>query len=101
MSSKARITIYGSKAQAAARRGSFKDRVKVANDIAAVARGTAPRRSGHFANSFRVSTSDGVRVENIDSQAIRKEYGTSRTPAHSTLTSAAMRYGKYTGWRPR
>lgn len=46
---------------------------------------------------------EGVTVKVIDSDddAIHKEYGTSDTPAHAALTTAAMAHGKYSGMRPR
>lgn len=97
----ARLTIFDEVAVMEARKISRPDLIKVAGRISSDARGFAPRLTGRYAGSFSVDTSDGVRVRSLDDTAIHKEYGTSKTPAHAALTEAAMRYGKYTGTRPR
>lgn len=99
--SQARITIYAQVARSEARKLSRPDLVRVAGKIAGDASGFAPRLTGRYAGSFTVETSDGVRVVSSDTTAIHKEYGTSDTPAHAALTEAAMRYGRYSGTRPR
>jgi hypothetical protein len=67
-----------------------------AEAVAERARAIAPKRSGHYSRSFRVSS--GVRegktrraygrVTNTASYAIEIEYGTENTPAHRTLRTA-------------
>lgn len=96
-----KVTVYGNRSREQAARASRSGRLKIANQIAAEASGVAPRRTGTFAASFTVSDTSGVRVHNTDPTAIHKEYGTSKTPAHATLTSVASRYGRYRGTRPR
>lgn len=97
----ARITIYGDKARGSAREGSHEELLDIAGKIAADASGFAPVQTGTYAGSFHVTDSEGVRVESSDEDAIHKEYGTSDTPAHAALTTAAQQYGKYSGTRPR
>lgn len=97
----ARLTVYHKVAQEKAKELSRPDLVKVAGNIAGDASGFAPRRTGRYASSFSVDTSEGVRVVSSDTTSIHKEYGTSDTPAHAALTEAAMRHGKYSGTRPR
>lgn len=97
----ARITIFETAARQEAKLIARPDLEKIAGQIAGDASGFAPRRTGRYAGSFAVDTSNGVRVRSTDDTAIHKEYGTSDTPAHAALTEAAMRYGKYTGTQPR
>lgn len=97
----ARITIYDGVARGEAREIAKPDLITVAGRIAGDASGFAPRRTGMYAGSFSVDTSEGVRVISSDTTSIHKEYGTSDTPAHAALTEAAMRHGKYSGTRPR
>lgn len=99
--SNARLTVYADVARREARELSRPELITVAGKISGDASGFAPRRTGRYASSFTVETGDGVRVVSSDTTAIHKEYGTSDTPAHAALTEAAMRYGKYTGTRPR
>ena len=96
-----RITIFDKQARREAREGSQKGLVEIAEQIAEDAQGFAPELTGRFAASFYVDDTDGVRVASADDTAIHKEYGTSDTPAHASLTEAAMQYGKYSGTRPR
>lgn len=98
---KARLTIYAGQAVAEAQTIARPDLIKVAGLIAGDASGFAPVLTGAYAGSFAVETSNGIRVVSSDNTSIHKEYGTSDTPAHAALTEAAMRYGKYTGTRPR
>ncbi|OKX85130.1 hypothetical protein [Corynebacterium glutamicum] len=95
------LTIYDQVAQGEARELSRPDLVTIAGKISGDASGFAPRRTGRYASSFSVDTSEGVRVVSSDTTSIHKEYGTSDTPAHAALTEAAMRQGKYSGTRPR
>lgn len=97
----AKVTVFDDVARQEARQIGRPDLVSIAGKIAGDASGFAPRRTGRYAGSFSVETSNGVRVVSSDNTAIHKEYGTSDTPAHASLTEAAMRYGKYKGTRPR
>ncbi|MGP5578662.1 hypothetical protein [Corynebacterium flavescens] len=97
----AKVTVFDDVARHEARQIARPDLVSIAGKIAGDASGFAPRRTGRYAGSFSVETSNGVRVVSSDNTAIHKEYGTSDTPAHASLTEAAMRYGKYKGTRPR
>lgn len=97
----AKVTVFDDVARQEARQIARPDLVSIAGKIAGDASGFAPRRTGRYAGSFSVETSNGVRVVSSDNTAIHKEYGTSDTPAHASLTEAAMRYGKYKGTRPR
>lgn len=97
----ARITIYADVARGEARELARPELTTVAGRIAGDASGFAPRRTGRYASSFAVESSNGVRVVSSDTTSIHKEYGTSDTPAHAALTEAAMRYGRYSGTRPR
>lgn len=99
---RARVTIYHDRARRRARLLSVPKRQHIAEQIAADARSMAPRLTGEYATSFGVETAGTqVRVVSDDDTAIHKEYGTSDTPAHATLTNAAQRYGRYSGTRPR
>lgn len=99
---RARVTVYHDKARMQARRISVPKRQHIAEQIAADARSLAPRLTSEYAESFSVETSGTqVRVVSNDDTAIHKEYGTSDTPAHASLTNAAARYGRYSGTRPR
>lgn len=98
----ARLTLYPSVIRRSSRTLSIPGRVKIAHEIAAEGRGVAPMRSGRYRSGIGVETSGtSVRVVNNDDDAIHKEYGTSKTPAHAAITNAAMRKGKYSGTRPR
>lgn len=98
----ARVTVFAGEAIAEARRLSTPQRVQVAHQIAASARGSAPVETGKFRDSIGVETGgDQVAVVNNDEDAGYIEYGTSDTPAHATMTNAARRFGRYTGYEPR
>lgn len=98
----ARVTIFREEAIREAIRISTEDRTKIAGEIAAEARATAPVVSGAYRNGVTVSVEgDQVRVVDEDDTAIHKEYGTGDTPAHAVLTDAARKRGKYTGTQPR
>lgn len=78
------------------------ERIKVAQGIVDEARANAPVLLGNYRDGMRVEVS-GNRVQVVDDdwRSFFKEYGTSNTPAHATLTNAAMNHGKYSGMRPR
>ena len=96
------MTVYQSVVVQQARRISTPDRVEIAHQIASVHRGSAPVDTGAYRDGVTVVTSgDDVSVVNRDPDAKYKEYGTSDTPAHSTMTNAARQFGRYTGWGAR
>jgi hypothetical protein len=97
-----RVTLYRTELLAEARKLSTDQRVEIAHEAAGDAVADAPVLTGHYRDGISVET-DGDRVSIVDSDpdAVYKEYGTSDTPAHMTLTEAASRYGKYTGWGAR
>lgn len=69
--------------------------VKQATRIATIAAATAPRDTGHFADSFHVSVairSDRAvaKVTNDDDAALWIEMGTRDTPEHKTLRAAVL-----------
>lgn len=98
----ARLTLYHDRLPGMVRRESFDGRVDIANKIVGDARSSAPILTGDYYRGMTVET-DGLSVRAVDNDpdALHKEYGTSRTPAHASLTNAAMAYGKYSGMRPR
>jgi hypothetical protein len=96
-----RVTIYPS-ALADAYRLSTPERVRVAEEIAAEARGNAPVRTGEYRDGIGTQVSgDRVFVTDEDPEAGYKEYGTLDTPAHAVLTDAASKRGRYSGYQPR
>lgn len=98
----ARVTVFKAASIAEAVRISTPERVQIAEEIAAEAQGDAPVLTGAYRNGIEVVVSgDRVSVVDQDPDAVYKEYGTSDTPAHASITEAAMRHGKYTGWQPR
>lgn len=102
MPSSARVTVYVAAALAEARKLSTPKRVEIANQAASVARGSAPVESGEYRAGVGVEASgDKVAIVNNDPEAGYKEYGTSDTPAHATMTNAARQFGRYTGYQPR
>ncbi len=80
----------------------LESRAGIGHEAAGEARSDAPVLTGAFRDGIGVEV-DGLHVAIVDSDpdAIYKEYGTSDTPAHATLTNAASRFGRYSGWRPR
>lgn len=98
-----RLTIYRRKVRRyAAREGSFDERVRIAKQVAADARPLAPILTGAYRGGIDVKVAgQDVSVVDNDENAIHKEYGTSDTPAHAALTTAAMKHGRYQGMRPR
>lgn len=98
----ARVTIFTAVALAQATRISTPERVEIAEDVAAEAQADAPVLTGAYRNGIEVQVAGNqVSVVDMDPDSIYKEYGTSDTPAHASLTEAAMRHGRYTGWQPR
>ena len=96
------MTVYQGVVAAQARRISTPDRAEIARQIVDVHRGSAPVVTGAYRDGATVVTSgDDVSVVNRDPAAVYKEYGTSDTPAHATMTNAARRFGRYTGWGAR
>ncbi|QXB17891.1 HK97 gp10 family phage protein [Corynebacterium coyleae] len=99
----AKLTIYKYRVRKyAARSGSFDERVRIAKEIMMDARPLAPVLTGAYRGGIDIKV-DGLDVSVVDSDedAIYKEYGTSDTPAHAALTTAAMKHGRYRGMRPR
>lgn len=97
-----RVTIYNDQAIREAYRLSTEKRAQIAHQIAADARADAPVRTGEFRAGIGVEVNgDQVMVVDNDPEAFYKEYGTSDTPAHATLTDAARAYGKYSGFQPK
>lgn len=95
------VVVYPAQAIAEAR-ATMGDALEViAEAIVQVARATAPVESGEWRNSMTVTGGgDKVFAESTDEESIYKEYGTSDTPAHGTMTNAARQFGKYTGMQP-
>lgn len=99
---RAHLTLYRDQLRRETRAESLKGRREIATRIANDARGSAPVLTGAYRDGMTVETSGStVRVVDNDPDAIHKEYGTSDTPAHASLTNAAMQYGRYSGTRPR
>lgn len=97
-----RLTIYHDRLPGLVRKQSVADRREIANQIAGDARSSAPWLTGAYSTGIGVEVDgDTVRVVDNDPDAIHKEYGTSDTPAHASVTNAAMAYGKYSGMKPR
>jgi hypothetical protein len=98
----ARVTVFAAIANAQATRFSTPERVQIAHEVAAEAQADAPVRSGAYRNGIEVQVEgEHVSVVDMDPDAVYKEYGTSDTPAHASLTEAAMNHGRYSGWQPR
>ncbi|CAB0843584.1 hypothetical protein FRC0360_00157 [Corynebacterium diphtheriae] len=99
---KAKLTIFKSQIPRQVRLQSRSGRRKIARQIADEARAAAPYLTGVYASGIEVKESGTqIMVVDNDETAIHKEYGTSKTPAHASLTNAAMHYGKYSGMRPK
>lgn len=102
MASIARVTVYAAQALAEARALSVEGRAQIAAQAASDARATAPVESGEYRSGAGTQVSgDSVAIVNSDPEAFYKEYGTSDTPAHMTMTNAARKYGKYSGMQAR
>lgn len=100
---RARLTVYGDRVRRyASREGSFDERKQIAEKIVQDARPLAPVVSYDYRGGIGVKVEgNSVMVVDDDENAIHKEYGTSDTPAHAALTTAAMGYGRYSGTRPK
>ncbi len=97
-----RIRVFDAALLAEARRLTTPQRVEIAEKIADEARADAPVRTGEYRGGIDVETSgDLVRVVDTDPEAAYKEYGTSDTPAHASVTNAARRRGRYRGVQPK
>jgi hypothetical protein len=97
-----RVTLYRAQLLAEARKLSTDRRVEIAHEAAGDAVADAPVLHGDYRDGISVETNgDQVSIVDTDPDAIYKEYGTSDTPAHMSLTEAASKYGKYTGWQAR
>lgn len=97
-----RVTLYRAELLTEARRISTDQRVEIAHQAAGEAIADAPVLRGDYRDGIGVETDgDQVSIVDNDPDAVFKEYGTSDTPAHMTLTEAASRHGKYTGWEAR
>ncbi|MFD8496339.1 HK97 gp10 family phage protein [Amycolatopsis sp. NPDC059657] len=97
-----RITLYRDQLLAEARKISTEQRVEIAHQAAGDAVASAPVLTGEYRDGIHVETNgDQVSIVDTDPESIYKEYGTSDTPAHMTLTEAASKYGRYSGWGAR
>lgn len=102
MPSTARLTIFERAARDEARKLSSRDLRKIGGEVASQARSAAPVLTGAYRSGISVTMrGDSVSVVDSDDTSIHKEYGTSDTPAHAALTSAAQRAGRYRGMMPR
>lgn len=97
-----RVFVYSARARQAALEISTEKRAEIASQIAEIARGAAPVDTGEYRGGIGSSVEgDDVKVFNDDPEAGYKEYGTSDTPAHASLTDAARQFGRYTGTQPK
>lgn len=98
----ARVVVFTAQALREAYRLSTRERVEVAHEIAGDAIDTAPVRTGEYRGGIGVETAgERVYVVDDDPESVYKEYGTVDTPAHATLTNAASKRGRYSGFRPQ
>jgi hypothetical protein len=95
-----RVFVYSAQARQAALEISTEKRLEIADQAADIARSTAPVLTGEYQAGVgvRASGTDVVLFDD-DPEAGYKEYGTSDTPPHQTLTNAARRFGRYFGSR--
>ena len=100
--SSARFTLFPNQAREEARHASTRDRIKVAEEIAADAKANAPILTGDYRDGISVEV-DGadVAVVDTDPDSIWKEFGSSKMAGHAVITDAARARGKYRGWKPR
>lgn len=97
-----KVTLYPENLRRQIQMLSLNQRKKIADEIAAEAQSNAPVLTGQYRDGIHVTvTGTTVKVVDTDDTALHKEYGTSDTPAHAVLTSAAMRRGRYQGMKPR
>lgn len=96
-----RVFVYSAQARQAALEISTEKRAEIANQAADIARGTAPVDTGEYRGGIGTSVSGfDVKIFDDDPEAGYKEYGTSDTPAHASVTDAARKFGRYTGIQP-
>ncbi len=97
-----RVTIdYGALREELAK-ATLPARVEIAHEIVADYRATAPVLTGAYRADAEVEVrGTSVAVVDDNDASLHIEYGTSDTPPAATLTNAARKQGKYTGWRPR
>lgn len=97
-----RVTVFNAQAIREAVRLSTAERAQTAEEIVVEARADAAVLTGRYRDGIHsVVDGENVSVVDDDPDAIYKEYGTSRTPAHAALTNAAKNHGRYSGWQPR
>lgn len=102
MATRARLILNQRQLPSIVQQETLAKRKQTAKRIAVKARGDAPVLTGAFRDGIGVEVSGTVvKVVDEDPLAIHKEFGTSDTPAHATLTNAAEEHGKYSGMRPR
>ncbi|MCC3311528.1 hypothetical protein [Nocardia africana] len=102
MAGSARLTVFDGVVNRSARVLSTPRRREITKEIVEEARATAPVLTGEFRDGIREDIhGNDVDVVDDDPDAMYKEYGTSDTPAHATLTDAARKRGRYSGWQPR
>lgn len=96
------VRVFADVARREARRVSTEDRVEIAEQIAGESAAEAPVESGEYAGGIHVYVAgETVAVVDDDPEAFWKEFGTVDTPAHASVTTAAKRYGQYSGMKPR
>lgn len=95
-----RVFVYSAQARQAALEISTAKRLEIADQAAGIARSSAPVLTGEYQSGVgvRAGGTDVVLVDD-DPEAGYKEYGTSDTPPHMTLTNAARQFGRYFGSR--
>lgn len=97
----ARVTIDTRALRAELLAATVSERREIAHRIVDDYTATAPVRTGAFRSDAEVVVrGTEVSVVDDDPTSFYKEYGTSDTPAAATLTNAARKQGKYTGWKP-
>ncbi len=97
-----RVFVYSAQARQAAYEISTEKRAEIASEAAGIARGSAPVETGEYRGGIGVTVAGfEVSIVDEDPEASFKEYGTSDTPAHASVTDAARRFGRYTGVQPR
>lgn len=95
-----RVYVYSAQASRAALEFSTEQRAEIASQAADIARSAAPVQTGEYQGGIGTSVSGtDVMLFDSDPEAGYKEYGTSDTPAHMTLTNAARKFGRYFGSR--
>jgi hypothetical protein len=97
-----RVTVFPAQAIRDALEASTPQRVRIANEIVAIAQPEAPSVTGAYKGAYGVEQ-DGDRVSavNNDPDAAYIVFGTEDTPPHDELLEASKQFGKYTGWEVR